>query len=134
MSCFVSKDHQDLSILIVERSRELLHRLSQRQQVNVQDLGSVLFIRSLCECRCDERLKTKPEKSTRLGYTGFLGELEVWNTKDSVEVGFIINRLINKIFVFRFFIFQLLLTFFPFRVVFYKRVRKILHKLFERVF
>ena len=28
------------------------------------------------ECRCDERLKTTSEKSTRLGYTGFLGELE----------------------------------------------------------
>ncbi len=32
--------------------------------------------RPLYECRCDERLKTKTEKSTRLGYTGFLGELE----------------------------------------------------------
>jgi hypothetical protein len=28
------------------------------------------------ECRCDERLKTKVEKSTILGYTGFLGQLE----------------------------------------------------------
>jgi hypothetical protein len=28
------------------------------------------------ECRCDERLKTKTEKSTRLTYTGLLGELE----------------------------------------------------------
>jgi hypothetical protein len=28
------------------------------------------------ECRCDERLKTKSEKSTRLSYTGLLGELE----------------------------------------------------------
>jgi hypothetical protein len=28
------------------------------------------------ECRCDERLKTKDEESTRLTYTGFLGELE----------------------------------------------------------
>jgi hypothetical protein len=27
-------------------------------------------------CRCDERLKTKTEESTRLTYTGFLGELE----------------------------------------------------------
>jgi hypothetical protein len=26
--------------------------------------------------RCDERLKTKTEESTRLVYTGFLGELE----------------------------------------------------------
>jgi hypothetical protein len=28
------------------------------------------------ECRCDERLKIKTEESTRLAYTGFLGELE----------------------------------------------------------
>jgi hypothetical protein len=28
------------------------------------------------ECRYDERLKTKTEESTRLGYTGLVGELE----------------------------------------------------------
>ncbi len=28
------------------------------------------------ECRYDERLKSKGEESTLLGYTGFLGELE----------------------------------------------------------
>jgi hypothetical protein len=28
------------------------------------------------ECRCDERLKTKAEESTRLTYTGLLVELE----------------------------------------------------------
>jgi hypothetical protein len=28
------------------------------------------------ECRCDERLKTKDEESTRLAYTGWLVELE----------------------------------------------------------
>ncbi len=27
-------------------------------------------------CRCDKRLKTKTEKSTRLAYTGLPGELE----------------------------------------------------------
>ncbi len=32
--------------------------------------------RSIYECRCDERLKIKSEKSTRLAYTGLLGELE----------------------------------------------------------
>ncbi len=30
----------------------------------------------LYECRCDERLKSKSEKSTRLSYTGLFGELE----------------------------------------------------------
>jgi hypothetical protein len=33
-------------------------------------------IKPIYECRCDERLKTKAEESTRLNYTGFLGELE----------------------------------------------------------
>ena len=28
------------------------------------------------ECQCDEKLKTKAEESTRLAYTGLLGELE----------------------------------------------------------
>jgi hypothetical protein len=32
--------------------------------------------RPVYECRCDERLKTKAEESTRLAYTGLLGELE----------------------------------------------------------
>ena len=32
--------------------------------------------RLIYECRCDERLKTKTEESTRLAYTGLLGGLE----------------------------------------------------------
>jgi hypothetical protein len=32
--------------------------------------------RPIYECRCDERPKTKSEKSTRLTYTGLFGELE----------------------------------------------------------
>jgi hypothetical protein len=35
-----------------------------------------LKTRPINECRCDERLKTKAEESTRLTYTGLLGELE----------------------------------------------------------
>jgi hypothetical protein len=35
-----------------------------------------LKTRPIHECRCDERLKTKVEESTRLAYTGLLGELE----------------------------------------------------------
>jgi hypothetical protein len=35
-----------------------------------------LKTRPIHECRCDERLKTKTEESTRLVYTGLLGELE----------------------------------------------------------
>ncbi len=33
-------------------------------------------IRLIYECRCDERLKTKPEGSTRLEYSGFWRRLE----------------------------------------------------------
>ncbi len=40
--------------------------------------------------RCDERLKIKVEKSTHLGYTGFLGELEHLKIK---------TRLIDEMFV-----------------------------------
>ena len=35
-----------------------------------------LKTRPIYECRCDERLKTKAEESTRLAYTGLLVELE----------------------------------------------------------
>jgi hypothetical protein len=41
------------------------------------------------ECRCDERLKTKPKESTNLAYTGLIGELE--NPK-------IETRLIDEMF------------------------------------
>jgi hypothetical protein len=35
-----------------------------------------LQTRPINECRCDERLKSKVEESTRLTYTGLLGALE----------------------------------------------------------
>ncbi len=35
-----------------------------------------LKTRPIHECRCNERLKTKVEESTRITYTGFLVELE----------------------------------------------------------
>jgi hypothetical protein len=37
--------------------------------------------RLICECRCDERLKTKVERSTRLSYTVLCGGLEHLNIK-----------------------------------------------------
>jgi hypothetical protein len=40
-------------------------------------------------CRCDERLKIKDEKSTRLTYTGLHGELEHLKIK---------TRLIDEMF------------------------------------
>jgi hypothetical protein len=46
--------------------------------------------RHIYECRCDERLKSKDEGSTRLGYTGFHGRLEHLKIE---------TRLINERFV-----------------------------------
>ena len=44
------------------------------------------------ECRCDERLKTKPEESTRLSYTGLLRELEHLKIKLFVCLVVYLNR------------------------------------------
>jgi hypothetical protein len=49
-----------------------------------------LKTRPIYECRCDERPKTKSEKSTHLTYTGFLGELEHLKIE---------TRLIDEMFV-----------------------------------
>jgi hypothetical protein len=47
------------------------HRFVYYEQIN-RDLKR----RQIYECRCDERLKTKSERSTRLVYTGLLMGLE----------------------------------------------------------
>jgi hypothetical protein len=44
--------------------------------VYYESMKRELKTRPIYECRCDERLKTKTEESTRLAYTGLLGELE----------------------------------------------------------
>jgi hypothetical protein len=49
-----------------------------------------LKTRPIYECRCDERLKTKDEESTRLTYTGLVGELEHLKIE---------TRLIDEMFV-----------------------------------
>ncbi len=46
---------------------------------NNQKWSRELKTRPIYECRCDERLKTKDEKSTRISYTG-LGSSGNWNT------------------------------------------------------
>ena len=43
-------------------------------------------INPISECRCDERLKTKSEESTRLTYTGFHGEIEHLKIKTQKQV------------------------------------------------
>ncbi len=49
-----------------------------------------LKTRPIYECRCDERLKTKVEESTRLTYTGLFGELKHLKIE---------TRLIDEMFV-----------------------------------
>ena len=44
--------------------------------VYYESIKRELKIRPIHECRCDERLKTKAEESTRLAYTGLVMELE----------------------------------------------------------
>jgi hypothetical protein len=50
-----------------------------------------LKTRPIYLCRCDERLKTKDEESTRLSYTGLVVELEHLKIE---------TRLIDEMFVF----------------------------------
>ena len=57
--------------------------------VYYESIKRELKIRPIYECRSDERLKTKPEESIRLGYTGLLGELEHLKIK---------TRLIDEMF------------------------------------
>ena len=44
--------------------------------VYYESIKRELKTRPIYDCRCDERLKTKAETSTRLVYTGLIGELE----------------------------------------------------------
>jgi hypothetical protein len=44
-----------------------------------------LKIKPISECRCDEGLKIEDEESTRLTYTGLLGELEHLKMKTRLE-------------------------------------------------
>ena len=44
--------------------------------VHYESIKEELKRRPIYECRCDERLKTKYEGSTRLTYTGLIGGLE----------------------------------------------------------
>ena len=44
--------------------------------VYYESIKGELKIRSIYECRCDERLQTKTKEFTRLTYTGLVVELE----------------------------------------------------------
>jgi hypothetical protein len=51
--------------------------MSDEQAMEIE--GHELQTKTVQECRDDERLKNKSEESTRLLYTGLLGELEHLN-------------------------------------------------------
>ena len=57
--------------------------------VYYESIKRELKTRPIYECRCDERLKTKDEESTRFVYTGLMGELEHLKIK---------TRLIGEMF------------------------------------
>ena len=57
--------------------------------VYYESLKRELKIKPIYECRCDERLKTKAEESTRLASTELHGELEHLKIK---------TRLIDEMF------------------------------------
>ncbi len=61
--------------------------VTRENVVYYESIKRELKTRPIYECRCDEKLKTKDEESTRLTYTGLLGELEhLKNRKDKDEV------------------------------------------------
>ena len=69
----------------------LTHRFEEedKQFVYYESIKRESKIKPIYECRCDERLKTKPKESTCLVSTGLYGELEHLKIK---------MRLINEMF------------------------------------
>ena len=67
----------------------MLGKGGKKNNVYYESRKRELKTRPIHECRCDERLKTKSEKSTHLTNTGLLGELEHLKIK---------TRLINEMF------------------------------------
>ena len=57
--------------------------------VYYESIKGELKRRLIFEYRCDERLKTKNEESTRLGDTGLVVELEHLQTKTRLIDGFL---------------------------------------------
>jgi hypothetical protein len=73
-----------------ERKRDSTLIPGVRNFVYYESIKRELKIKPINEFRCDERLKTKAEESTRLAYTGLLGELKHRKIK---------TRLIDEQFV-----------------------------------
>ncbi len=51
------------------------------------------------ECRCDERLKTKTEESTRLTYTGLIVEVEYLKIKTTLKDEMFANVMGEYVFL-----------------------------------
>ena len=58
------------------RGENSFSRVSCGEVVYYESIKREVKIRSIYECRCDERLQTKTKEFTRLGYTGLVLELE----------------------------------------------------------
>ena len=55
--------------------------------------------RPIYECRWDERLKTKDEESTRLVYTGLVGELEHLKIETRLIDDMFANIIVDYVFL-----------------------------------
>jgi hypothetical protein len=70
------KDRDDKSSGILRNSNAFAEINPTDPFVYYESIKRELKIKPIYECRCDERIKTKAEESTRLIYTGLVGELE----------------------------------------------------------
>jgi hypothetical protein len=67
---------KDVFMIICGFEGVVTEEARHRPVVYYESIKRELKIKPIYECRCDERLKTKTEESTRLTYTGLIGELE----------------------------------------------------------
>ncbi len=65
--------------------------------VYYQSIKRELKTRPIYECRCDERLKTKTEESTRLTYTGLLVELKHTSGSRMTGLGVALSLILTDI-------------------------------------
>jgi hypothetical protein len=82
-------------------SRTLTHYASPRDIVYYEAIKRELNKRLIYvyECRCDERLKAKTEKSTRLTYTVLCGGLEHPKDRDEVNKREVCAPVLTRMFV-----------------------------------
>ena len=79
-------NHDSPSFFRADKSFQFVRRPSPEKQISsitrrevvvyYESIKGELKIRCIYQCRCDERLQTKPKEITRLVYTGLVVELE----------------------------------------------------------